>query len=175
MPRNPTSFRDQCAHWSWESVLFLGDYGLPRACGPRNDAEGGRIATSFQTRPLCHSERSEAESRNLRSFMHFISFEIPPRAALGRDDTRQNLPSLSFRAERSGVEESPFFYALRVVSRSCCGARHLPASTALLGICRPLPLAQVASSASGGAPIAPPPRATLGRDDTRRDQGPALR
>ena len=30
---------------------------------------------------------------------------------------------------------------------SCCGARHLPASTALLGICRPQPLAQVASSA----------------------------
>ena len=27
---------------------------------------------------------------------------------------------------------------------SCCGARHLPASTVLLGICRPLPLAQVA-------------------------------
>ena len=29
----------------------------------------------------------------------------------------------------------------------CCGARHLPASTALLGICRPRPLAQVAVSA----------------------------
>ena len=37
----------------------------------------------------------------------------------------------------------------------CCGARHLPASTALLGICRPLPLAQVAPPATGGAPIAP--------------------
>ena len=38
---------------------------------------------------------------------------------------------------------------------SCCGARHLPASAVLLGICRPLPLAQVASSATGSAPIAP--------------------
>ena len=37
----------------------------------------------------------------------------------------------------------------------CCGARHLPASTVLLGICRPLPLAQVAPAATGGAPIAP--------------------
>ena len=37
----------------------------------------------------------------------------------------------------------------------CCGARHLPASTALLGICRPLPLALVAPPATGGAPIAP--------------------
>jgi len=37
----------------------------------------------------------------------------------------------------------------------CCGARHLPASTALLGICRPRPLAQVAPPATGGAPIAP--------------------
>jgi len=38
---------------------------------------------------------------------------------------------------------------------SCCGARHLPASSALLGICRPLPLAQVAPPATGGAPFAP--------------------
>ena len=37
----------------------------------------------------------------------------------------------------------------------CCGARHLPASSVLLGICRPLPLAQVASSATGSAPFAP--------------------
>ena len=37
----------------------------------------------------------------------------------------------------------------------CCGARHLPASTALLGICRPRPLARVAPPATGGAPIAP--------------------
>ena len=37
----------------------------------------------------------------------------------------------------------------------CCGARHLPASTVLLGICRPRPLAQVASPATGSAPIAP--------------------
>ena len=40
-------------------------------------------------------------------------------------------------------------------NNSCCGARHLPASTALLGICRPRPLAQVAPPATGGAPIAP--------------------
>ena len=38
---------------------------------------------------------------------------------------------------------------------SCCGARHLPASTALLGICRPRPLAQVASPATGGSRLAP--------------------
>ena len=46
----------------------------------------------------------------------------------------------------------------KVVNRlynPCCGARHLPASTALLGICRPRPLAQVAPPATGGAPIAP--------------------
>ena len=44
---------------------------------------------------------------------------------------------------------------VRLEPTPCCGARHLPASTALLGICRPRPLAQVASSATGGAPIAP--------------------
>ena len=38
---------------------------------------------------------------------------------------------------------------------SCCGTRYLPASAVLLGIYRPRPLAQVASSATGGAPIAP--------------------
>ena len=41
---------------------------------------------------------------------------------------------------------------------SCCGVRHLPASSVLLGSCRPRPLAQVAYSATGGAPIAPPRR-----------------
>ena len=38
---------------------------------------------------------------------------------------------------------------------SCCGTRHLPSASKRLGICRPLPLAQVASPATGGAPIAP--------------------
>ena len=38
---------------------------------------------------------------------------------------------------------------------SCCGARHLPCRRSGFVICRPLPLAQVASSATGGAPIAP--------------------
>ena len=38
---------------------------------------------------------------------------------------------------------------------SCCGARHIPCRRSGFVICRPLPLAQVASSATGGAPIAP--------------------
>ena len=38
---------------------------------------------------------------------------------------------------------------------SCCGARHLPAAAKRHGICRPLPLAHLASSATGGARIAP--------------------
>ena len=38
---------------------------------------------------------------------------------------------------------------------SCCGARHLPAAAKRLGICRPLPLAHLASSATGGGRIAP--------------------
>ena len=38
---------------------------------------------------------------------------------------------------------------------SCCGARHLPCRRSGFVICRPRPLAQVASSATGGAPIAP--------------------
>ena len=37
----------------------------------------------------------------------------------------------------------------------CCGARHLPAVTKHLGICRPLPLAQVVYSATGSTPLAP--------------------
>ena len=37
----------------------------------------------------------------------------------------------------------------------CCGARHLPCRRGGCVICRPLPLAQVAVSATGGAPIAP--------------------
>ena len=37
----------------------------------------------------------------------------------------------------------------------CCSARHLPASTALLGICRPRPLAQVTLSATGALPLLP--------------------
>ena len=41
---------------------------------------------------------------------------------------------------------------------SCCGARHLPAATKRLGICRPLPLASLPSSASGGGRVAPPLR-----------------
>ena len=38
---------------------------------------------------------------------------------------------------------------------SCCGARQKFRLTSRLISCRPLPLAQVASSATGGAPIAP--------------------
>ena len=38
---------------------------------------------------------------------------------------------------------------------SCCGARHLPSAIKRLGICRPLPLAQLAFSATGSARIAP--------------------
>ena len=37
----------------------------------------------------------------------------------------------------------------------CCGARHLPASTSLLGVCRPRPLAPLAVSATGSARVAP--------------------
>jgi len=40
----------------------------------------------------------------------------------------------------------------------CCGTRHLAAVLMHLAICRPLPLAQVACSATGGAPIAPLPK-----------------
>jgi len=40
----------------------------------------------------------------------------------------------------------------------CCGTRHLAAVLMRLAICRPLPLAQVAYSATGGAPIAPLPK-----------------
>jgi len=42
---------------------------------------------------------------------------------------------------------------------SCCGARHLRRRQCAFLICRPLPLAQVALSATGGAPIAPHRRA----------------
>ena len=38
---------------------------------------------------------------------------------------------------------------------SCCGARHLPASAGLLGICRPLPLARLLPPATGGSRLAP--------------------
>ena len=37
----------------------------------------------------------------------------------------------------------------------CCGARHLPAVTKHLGICRPLPLARVVYPATGSTPLAP--------------------
>ena len=43
----------------------------------------------------------------------------------------------------------------------CCGTRHLPCRRSGCVICRPRPLAQVASSAPGGAPIAPPTRHAL--------------
>ena len=44
--RKPLSFRDQCSHWSWESVSFIDgsifprgvkENGLPRRFAPRND------------------------------------------------------------------------------------------------------------------------------------------
>ena len=57
------------------------------------------------------------------------------------------------------TQEEGFILGVGAKMFSCCGARHLPASTALLGICRPQPLAQVAVSATGGAPIAPHRRA----------------
>ena len=38
---------------------------------------------------------------------------------------------------------------------SCCSARHIRRRQSDVLICRPRPLAQVASSASGSAPIAP--------------------
>ena len=43
-----------------------------------------------------------------------------------------------------------------VTSHSCCGARHSPWHRNAIVDCRPLPLAQVAPPAIGGAPIAPP-------------------
>ena len=46
-------------------------------------------------------------------------------------------------------------YIVHLTPHSCCGARHLPSSTALLGICRPRPLARVAPPATGGASLAP--------------------
>ena len=39
---------------------------------------------------------------------------------------------------------------------SCCGARHHRRRRSAVLCCRPLPLAQVAPPATGGAPIAPP-------------------
>ena len=39
---------------------------------------------------------------------------------------------------------------------SCCGARHLSAAAKRLDICRPLPFAQLALSATGSARIALP-------------------
>ena len=55
-------------------------------------------------------------------------------------------------------------------SLPCCGARHLPASTALLGICRPRPLALLPFSAAGSGRIAPRRRFVCILSRTLRDK-----
>ena len=52
------------------------------------------------------------------------------------------LPNLEGSSDFFGNDDSP--QVIYSSDNPCCGARHLPASTALLGICRPRPLAQVA-------------------------------
>ena len=49
-------------------------------------------------------------------------------------------------------------HGLAFIRASCCGARHLPRLSKAFVICRPLPLAHLASSATGSARIAPPCR-----------------
>ncbi|MBR5022538.1 MAG: hypothetical protein IKY18_04995 [Oscillospiraceae bacterium] len=81
------------------------------------------------------------------------------KAAESKYGKKHLLLQVLFLVTRTGIIAfSPLAKRKVRLGLSCCGVRHLPVSTVLLGRCRPRPLAQVACSATGGAPIAPPRR-----------------
>ena len=112
-----------------------------------------------------------SEARNIRNVRRGGASPLPLRGPSPGDSQPMHRPPC-VKGTRSGAKaplckgscrlrrlrglKRPLRHSLRSCHLSCCGARHLRRHPKGFLICRPLPLAQLAVSAPGGARFAPP-------------------
>ena len=116
-----------------------------RCSGMRADCHAATLlARTRKCRWLCHSERPKGASKN-PSFLRVASLVQREVDSPFGEDGGIGMYRLGTIPQSACSADS-----------SCCGARHLRCRRSGFIICRPLPLAQLAVSAPGGARIAPP-------------------